>query len=172
MPRLIRITAVAAMFGALSSCAVHQHPSGENPAIIVLPGAQDVQWFDAYDGHVVYNLRDAYPGRLSIEEIRSRLRDQGWQPRDRDLLNPTLTYAISARWRPLQLADGGVLAWSEQWRNSTGDVVMYGFKYAVSASGQDPAPDTPMGVHVYYFRAETAKSLESENARGERPVEK
>lgn len=167
MRYVINVAAVTATVAALSSCAAHQQPPSGNPAIIVLPGAQEVQWGGAYDGHVAYRLRDAYPGRRSMEEVRSRLRAQGWHPRARDLLNPTLTYAITARWRPLQIADGGVLAWSEQWQNGAGDVVIYGFKYSVSTSGHDPAPDTPMEVHIYYLRAETAKSLERETAQSD-----
>lgn len=79
---------------------------------------------------------------------------------------------MTARWRPLQTGGAGALAWSEQWQNGAGDVVMYGFNYAVSTSGHDPAPDTPLAVHVYYLRAETARLVEEERARGDGTVQK
>lgn len=86
----LNVAVLAATVCAISSCAARQEPPGGNPAIIVLRGAEEVEWAEVYDGHVTYKLRDTYPGRRTIEEIRSRLRDQGWQPRDRDLLNPHL----------------------------------------------------------------------------------
>lgn len=168
----INLAAAAATGAALSSCAARQQPAGENPAIIVLSGAQELQSAESYDGQVGYKLRDPYPGQRTIEEVRRRLKEQGWQPRDRDLLNPTLTRKITARWRQLQTADGDVLAWSEQWENDDGDIVMYGFSYAVSAGGRDPARDIPMEVLISYFRAEAAKRLKREGAKNSGTVQK
>lgn len=42
----------------------------------------------------------------------------------------------------------------------------------VSASGHEPAPDTPMEVHVYYLRAATAKLVDEERVQGDGAVPK
>jgi hypothetical protein len=71
--------------------------------MIVLPNAHDVQTADIDDGQITYKLQVPYPGEESIKEIRRRLTAMKWRPRDRDFLNPTLSYAITARWRRLQV---------------------------------------------------------------------
>jgi hypothetical protein len=131
--------------------------------MIVLPNAQDVQTADIYDGQITYNLHEPYPGEDSINEIRRRLTNMKWRPRDRDFLNPTLSYAITAKWRRLQVEKGDLLGWSEQWENAAGDVVFYGFSYAVAVSGADPPPTAPMEVICSHFLAGTVAAIEREN---------
>ena len=90
-----------------------------------------------------------------------------WRPRDRDLLNPSLSYAITARWRRGQAENGHALAWSENWENAAGDVVFYGFSYAVADSGADPTPTTPMEVIGSRFLASAVAAIEHEQRTGE-----
>src|SRR5688500_4446072 len=107
-------------------------PVGTIPiALIVLPGAEDTQISDIYDGQDSYKLKQPYPVKRSIEEFRRRLTEQGWHRRERDVLNPGNTFATTARGRTVQTENGDVIAWSEQWENANGDVVIYGFKYTV-----------------------------------------
>src|SRR6266542_1288052 len=142
----------------LASChAVRQHPS-----MIVLPGAQDLRRADIYDGQITYKLAEPYPGERTITEIRRRLTQLGWRPRERDLLNSTLSYDITARWRRVQVENGDLIGWSEQWENNAGDVVIYGFSYAVPVSGAEPEPSVPMEVIVSYFGVDTVRALERE----------
>jgi hypothetical protein len=145
---------------ALSSCqardSIRPLPSG----MIVLPRAQDVT--DLYQGQVRYKLRDPYPGTRSIDDVHRRLKEQGWRRRNRDFLNPDLTVDITARWRgPIRSDEGDFLVWSEQWENPVGDVVAYGFTYAVV--GANPDPNTPLEVFIAYFDEETVRRKEREN---------
>lgn len=149
----------ATMSLALASSQADRPAPGGNPAMVVLPGAQHVRTADAYDGQLGYRLPEPYPGRNAIQEVRRRLRDQGWRPRERDFLNPTLTYAITTNWREAEMPEGYILAWSEQWENARGDVVMYGFSYPAPGSGAEPASTVPMDVLISYFGADRVKSV-------------
>jgi hypothetical protein len=158
---VLRVSA-AILTGLLVTACDMRAPVRTIPAaIIVLPDAEDTKTSDNYDGQVSYRLKQPHPGERSIEEVRRRLIEQGWHRRERDVLNPENTFATTARWRTLETANGDVIAWSEQWENDDGDVVIYGFKYTVSA-GEKPDARIPMEVLITHFRAETVKALEGE----------
>lgn len=158
----MRNVGAAIVTGLLVTSCEMRAPNRPIPAaLIVLPDAEDTQTSDIYDGQVSYRLNQPYPGERSIEEFRRRLVEQGWHRRERDLLNPEKTFATTARWRTVQTANGDLIAWSEQWENDDGDVVIYGFQYMVPAGGK-PDPKIPMEVLISYFRAETVKALEGE----------
>jgi hypothetical protein len=152
--------------GASASCQARQVPATANPALIVLPGAQDVRTADIYDGQVTYKLHVPYPGEDSINEIRRRLTALEWRPRDRDLLNPTLSYAVTTKWRRMQVEKGDLLGWSENWENAAGDVVLCGFSY-IAESFADPAATTPMEVICSRFVASSVAAIEHEQRTGE-----
>jgi hypothetical protein len=160
----ILLVTAAMVTGALAaSCDVRAPIRTIPTALIVLPEAEDTQISDIYDGQVSYTLKAPFPGERSIEEFRRRLVEQGWHRRERDILNPGNTFATTARWRTVKIEDHDVIAWSEQWENANGDVVVYGFKYAVPAGASaNSDPKVPMQVLISYFRADTVKALESE----------
>ena len=153
---------VIVLASGLTTCRSRQLRTPESSAMIVLPNARDVKKADIYDGQITYMLEVPYPGEASIHEIRRRLTTMGWRPRDRDLLNPSLSYAITARWRRVASGKRDVLGWTEQWQNAGGEVVAYSFSYDVAVSGGNPEPGTPMAVSASYFRASTVAAFERE----------
>ena len=164
--RCLGLALAIVLAGGAASCQARQLPTTANPALIVLPGAQDVRTADIYDGQVTYKLHVPYPGEDSINEIRRRLTAMKWRPRDRDLLNPSLSYATTARWRRVEVEKGDLVGWSENWENAAGDVVSYGFSY-VAASGADPAATTPMEIIGSRFLASAVAAIEHEQRTGE-----
>ena len=158
---LSRLVAVLALGIAVTGCNGRRPIRTLPSALVVLADARDIKTSDVYDGQVGYRVPEPYPGQRTIDEIRRRLVELGWHPRERDLLNPANTFAVTARWRTLQTATGDLIGWSEHWEDSEGDVVMYGFKYYAPA-GQDPSSNSPMKVLVTHFRASTVRELERE----------
>jgi hypothetical protein len=159
---VILLMCAAVVTGVLAASCDVPAPFRTMPtAVIVLPDAEGTKISDTYDGQVSYKLKQPHPGESIIEEVRRRLSAQGWHRREHDILNPANTFGTTARWRTVQTADGDVIAWSEQWENADGDVVMYGFKYSVPP-GSHPDRNVPMEVLISYFRADTVKALESE----------
>ena len=82
----------------------------------------------------------------------------GWRPRKVDLLNPQGSSATRAEWIETQIEGRIVVAWSQQWENDAGDVVLYGLQYW--SKSKDDVPAT-LDVLVSYFNKDTVAAIES-----------
>jgi hypothetical protein len=135
------------MLCALAGCSqVEQAPAAplRPDTLIVLPGAEDVNYRDDYDGAVSYILREPHPAASTREQIRSRLEGQGWRPIADDLMNPGEKNSHERGWS--RFIDGTrnnewVYVWSGAWENSGGDRVEYWFEYRYPWTRVRETPD-------------------------------
>lgn len=133
-------------------------------ALIQLTGAKDVS-YDVYKGRerLTYSIYEEYPAPKSLDQIRSRLRALGWTPLDDNYFMPGEPTSHVTGWQIFE--DTGienkerviVHAWSADWMNEQGDIVLYGLKYSYPKDGQ---PDLSLlQVFAVYFPRLVAEAL-------------
>jgi TonB C terminal len=159
LKRLNAVTATLAILVALL-CANDSSPEQlpDDAAIVVPAGAQNVRYAEIYDGQVTYELSESYPAQKTIEHVHATLKRLGWRLRERDFLNPSIQIVQTATWREVKIRDQVVTVWSEQWENSDGDVVWYGYDYS-PLNGQNSDPRGPLRVIVSHFRAPLVRAM-------------
>jgi len=134
-------------------------------ALIQLPGAENIS-YDVYRGRVrlTYSLTEDYPAQKSLDQIRSRLKTLGWTPLDDNYFMPRVPTSHLTGWQEFEdliNINTEVLlivhAWSADWTNTQGDIVMYGLKYSYPKDGQ---PDlSHLQVFAVYFPSVVAESI-------------
>jgi len=133
-------------------------------ALIRLPGAQNIS-YDVYKGRerLTYSLEDDYPAEKSLDQIRSQLKAQGWKPLDDNYFMPGVATSHVTGWQTFEDTDIDsdvrviVHAWSADWTNRQGDIVLYGLKYSYPKDGQ---PDlSHLQVFAVYFPRSVAESI-------------
>jgi hypothetical protein len=137
---------------------------GRSEALIQLPGAEDVS-YDVYKGRerLMYSLTAEYPATEILDEIRSRLRTQGWKPLEDNYFMTGVPTSHVTGWE--QCEETGteqdvqvmVHAWSADWINAQGDVVLYGLKYSYPKDGQVDL--SHLQIFAVFFPKRVAESL-------------
>jgi len=134
------------------------------PALIQLTGAKDIS-YDVFKGRerLTYSIPEEYPAPKSLNQIHSRLRALGWTPFDDNYFMPGEPTSHVTGWQIFE--DTGienkerviVHAWSADWMNEQGDIVLYGLKYSYPKDGQ---PDLSLlQVFAVYFPRLVAEAL-------------
>jgi len=159
------MTSLAVVVIALfSHCLWAQSPTTavHTDILIVLAGAQEVQYFKVNDGGISYRLTDPYPGDATIGEVRSRLEAQGWKPVSEDLFNPGLTNSHARGW--MNFIDGthddaNVFVWNGAWESTHGDRVEYSFQYSYTKDAGPTSEKAALRVMATYMSAPTVNVL-------------
>ena len=136
--------------------------------LIVLPGAEDVNYTKEYDGTVSYRLAEAHPADRSLGAIRSRLEGQGWKPISEDLMNPGSTNSHVRGW--MNYVDGtrndaNVLLWAAAWENTRGDRVEYRLRYEYANGAGPMNANPPLQLSAMYMTAPTVNVIREEIRR-------
>jgi len=148
---------------ALAAHANHPNPMRAD-ALIQLPRAENVS-YDVYKGRerLTYSLAEDYPAEKSLDQIRSRLKAQGWTPLDDNYFMPGVTTSHVTGWETFEDTDIDndvrviVHAWSADWTNAEGDIVLYGLKYSYPKDGQPNL--SHLEVFAVYFPRLVAESI-------------
>ena len=103
------------------------------PPFVLPSGARNARVIQQGEGATQYELNEAYPATASLAEIQKALEAANWTPLSEDLWNPGLPSSNKVGWG--NYVDGTkspkvrVYQWLGYWRNSAGDVLMYGLRY-------------------------------------------
>ncbi|MBD3293073.1 MAG: hypothetical protein GF393_09125 [Armatimonadia bacterium] len=143
--------------------------STRSEALIQLPGAERAS-FDVFRGRqrLTYFLSVEYPAEEALSVVRSRLEAMGWEALPYNYFMPSVPTSHVTGWQQLEdVVDGVpwvVHAWSADWRNRHGDVVLYGFKYTYPV---DAEPDLSRAqVFAVFFPETVAASLAASPEEG------
>jgi hypothetical protein len=133
-------------------------------ALIVVPGATNLQDTDENEGTVAYEVKEEYPAQPIIETIRRRLESKGWRPLQESFLNPGLPNSFTSGWashadstgeRPIR-----VYEWVGQWEDDSKRIAWYVLNYdAVTAAGGEIRAQGRLKVRATLVSAESAKAL-------------
>jgi hypothetical protein len=157
----VRLSIWFILLFAVLLCAGCSQKSPSNPALILLPGARDVRQtkLEGTD-QLNYTLKEAYPARAALKDIKTRLEKLGWKPLEDDYLNPGLPSSHSRGWT--EFIDGirqpneTVQQWLADWQNNKGDIVRYGLVYRSPFNG--PQQMDTLQVMEIYVPAKLAKA--------------
>jgi hypothetical protein len=101
---------------------------------------------------VDYNLWRAFPSDALLREIDGALAKQGFSKMAMDWLNPTMPSSHSQGWK--SFIDGrrrpevAVHRWLAEWKNASGEVVVYELTYRSSYSALSGSPEVPDNDHL------------------------
>jgi hypothetical protein len=143
-------------------------PANFSKALIVLPGARDL---DCHDNNsiqsVVYSLKEPYPADRALTTIKNSLAKQGWRPLKEDIMNPGLPTSTVRGWTEFvngtRHPNEQVRAWSSDWQNQAGDIVQYGLSYSSPITG--PPNEDELALFAVYFPAEMVKQLQADQKK-------
>ena len=153
--RLLVVCCVLAASGC-SASSPEQPTAGHPDILIVLPGAQKVQYPRTYDGSVSYELAVAHPATDVISEIRARLEKAGWKAAPDDMMNPGMENSHVRGWMDYvdgTKGDAAVFLWSAAWESPRGDRVEYWLTYEYPKDSGPTRARPPLQVTALYFTA-------------------
>ena len=160
---LVRILVVIAALNTFSCSPSTQQTVAVRPDfLIVLPGAQKVQYPGDYDGSVFYQLDVAHPATEVISEIRARLERAGWKAAPDDLMNPGSENSHVRGWMNYidgTKGDAQVFLWSAAWLSPRGDRVEYWLKYEYAKDSGPMTARPPLEINALYFTAPTVNRI-------------
>jgi hypothetical protein len=143
--------------------------SPRSEALIQLPGAEHAA-FDVFKGRqrLTYFLSVQYPAEEALNVVRSRLEAMGWEELPYNYFMPSVPTSHVTGWEQFEDTVNGVPsvvhAWSADWRNGHGDVVLYGLKYTYPV---DAKPDLSRAqVFAVFFPKTVAESLAASHGEG------
>jgi hypothetical protein len=161
-------TRIAVVLAALNAFSCSSSPSLQQPNavhgdfLIVLPGAQKVEYPGDYDGSVSYQLDVPHPAKEVISEIRGRLERAGWKAEPDDQLNPGMENSHVRGWMDYidgTKGDASVFLWSAAWSSPRGDRVEYWLKYEYAKDSGPMTARPPLQVNALYFTAPTVNRI-------------
>jgi hypothetical protein len=127
----------------------------------VYDGATGVRTISKADGRyeLTYSLQQEYPAAPVVARIRAAISEERWQPLAHDCLNPGNPSGYSRGWS--DFIDGTktpntlVHVWSAEWKDGTGNLVIYSLRYdSAVRPGRltRPTPDNAvLRVTVMFF---------------------
>ncbi len=137
--------------------------SEQSDALILYPNARDVRSEQQGGTDQLINHVDAvYPASGVIDWISEKLQSTGWQPLMYDFLNPGLPSSHSQGWTYFLhgLADPEVCVhqWLGDWKDASGNIVRYGFRY--QHRGCDTSNLSDLEVVAIYIPADVARKTQ------------
>jgi hypothetical protein len=124
----------------------------------VLPGATKVQRGAEYDGVLVYELEEPFPGVKSFAELERRLTDAGWRVLAEDLFNPAGNTALR-QWSVVEINRQTQFSWLGYWEDKDRNVIMVGCKYVAARRNKEVIPGGSMEIVFRRFSQATADSV-------------
>lgn len=138
-----------------------QVEAAERPAALILyPGATDIRFDErGSTGRLSYRVSSKFPATPVIELISHKLQKAGWEPMKYDFLNPSLpsshmtgwTYFLDGTKDPTQC----VHQWLGDWKDPSGNIVTYGFRYEQLSCSTVALADLQVGA--WYTPADVAR---------------
>ena len=127
------------------------------PPFVLPSGAQNPRVIQQGEGAIQYELKEAYPATTSLAEIQKALQAAAWSPLSEDLWNPGVPSSNKDGWT--NFVDGRespkvrLYQWLGYWRNSAGDVVVYGIHYRARDAEFGSLPLGSGSVNVVFISA-------------------
>jgi hypothetical protein len=148
------------------------------PQIVVPAGAYDIGSRELVDGTVGvgYRLHEPFPADGLLARVRGALPAPAWQPLERDWLHPDSPSSHQRGWS--DFTDGTkspstrVHAWSAQWRDAQGNVVIYYLRYdsAVHPESVNPPDNDKLFVAAaWYPKVEADKLMKQASSASRNP---
>lgn len=136
--------------------------SEHSDALVLYPGATEVSSGKrGGTDQLTYHVKERLPASGVIDWISAELWRQKWKPLPYDVMQPDNASAGSQLrgWHPFIDATGStqqcVQQWSGYWKDSSGNVVLYMFRYKLA---EDCAPDSDdLEVFATYIPAPLVK---------------
>ncbi len=131
----------------------HRVEADERPAaFITYPNSTDVQFDDRESVYrFSYHVRSNFPAWPVIQLISNTLQKAGWQPLKNDFLNPDTPSSQVEGWKEFldatQQPPLCVRQWLGDWKDASGNIVTYGFRYAQKC---DSSSLTDLEVKAWY----------------------
>jgi hypothetical protein len=155
-----------ATFGPLYRTRVASAGASEHPdALLVYPCAKQISWgkFAGTD-QLTYHVKERLPASDVIDWISAKLWGKSWRPLPYDSMEPDNASVASQMrgWHPFldSTGLGCVQQWMGDWRDSSGNVVRYAFRYKLA---KDCAPDSDdLEVFADYIPAPLVKQGQEE----------
>lgn len=127
---LIHVLVTVALIATSAPCKA----SDTKSELIILSGATEVRASKSENqDQASYLLKADFPATGIIEEIKTRMAKNGWQPLKEDLLNPGLSSSMVRGWSEFTDATKKpkrtVHQWITDWSNSKGEIVRYVLRY-------------------------------------------
>jgi hypothetical protein len=135
--------------------------------LVVPNGAEQVEYPNGpgAPGSIVivsYLVREPYPAKTTLAEIREHLDKAGWKPLKKDWLNPTVDSSQVRGWYEYKEMRNGSLRnvreWSGQWRDANGAVIAYSLNY-LPGKGPKEGLDKAGVSGVWFSPSEAEKMM-------------
>jgi hypothetical protein len=142
------------------------------PELIVVDGAKDVRPRQRPDAgiEVLYRVDQPFPATELLERVRAALPSQRWHPLMEDWLNPGRATSHQRGWgsftNGLKQPNTLVHAWSAEWKDDAGNLVLYGLVYESKYNPSLPSfawppPDNSMlEVTALWLPASTVNAMQ------------
>lgn len=103
-------------------------------ALVVAGGAKDVTYSTNSGADLLsYNVKVAFPANEVIQEIVSKLAEQGYKPLKESFLNPGIPSSMERGWSEYldatKIPKRTVHQWNTDWSNNAGEIVSYMLRY-------------------------------------------
>jgi hypothetical protein len=112
-------------------------------ALIVHPSASGVSYAQVGStDQVSYHVEEKFPASHVIGFIAFKLRKAGWEPLSYDFMNPDTSSPQIRKWG--EMINGtkqpllNVQQWIGQWKDSSGNIVEYVYRYLSPVHARDP----------------------------------
>ena len=141
------------IFEAVGWCQGAEDPVACPKALVALPSASNSTCKYVFGKtQLVYRVDVEYPADGALKTIYAKLRQQGWRPLKRDLLNPSIPSSHVRGWQQFEDDTTNpkttVHAWQTQWMNQQKDIVEYMLEYRYPL-GQTPDLHTLLVVALF-----------------------
>jgi hypothetical protein len=148
-------------------CQREESPVACPEALVALPSASDTTCKYVFGKtQLVYRVDVEYPADGALKTIYAKLRQQGWRPLKRDVLNPSIPSSHVRGWQQFEDDTTNpkttVHTWQTQWMNQQKDIVDYMLEYRYPV-GQPPDLHTLLVVALF-VRAPVA-TLQPRNSK-------
>jgi hypothetical protein len=155
------VTVLASCIPASQRSAADEIPKG----LFGAADARNVKTRTAENGAVemTYEVERAYPANEFLEQIATAAKSGGFEPLADDWLNPGVPSSHSVGWGTF--IDAQVTPqvrmhqWLAQWRDASGNVIVYGLRYRSPVDRMDAPDNTRLSVGAGWIPAAQAEQM-------------
>jgi hypothetical protein len=151
---------------------VNENVEQRPPELVVYDGATAVRGTAERDGRytLTYRVDALFPAAPVVDRIRSLFPGDRWQPLAQDWLNPGNPSGHSRGWSEFidatKTPKTDVHAWSAEWKDTAGNIVMYSLRYDSVVSSASLTRETPdnsdLEVTVIFIPAAVVSAMRKE----------
>jgi hypothetical protein len=165
-----RIFIALALFISLTlitACNRVESKKIRNPsaALVVAGEAKDVTYGTNNGADLVsYNLKVAFPASEVIQEINSKLAQQGYKPLKESFLNPGIPSSMERGWSEYvdatKTPKKTVHQWNNDWSNSAGEIVSHMLRYEYPEGKEKNLTD--LKVYAIHMQGALANDMKTQ----------